>query len=139
MLPGPVAGIAGLVISLVGPVLSFLASTHTILHRHVSKWRNVLVVGLTYATTCLSFAVLYRLIAHNDPHAFTMPEAEPPLSLSTALYFSVITISTTGYGDIAPFSGLARGVACWEIVTGVLFQVFIFSLLAGLLSPPPAK
>ena len=102
-----------------GPVLSFLASTHTVLHRHLSKRRNILVVGLTYATTCLSFAVLYLLIADNDPHAFAMSAAESPFGLGKALYFSVVTISTTGYGDISPFSGLARCVACWEIITGI--------------------
>ena len=37
------------------------------------------------------------------------------MSLGTAIYFSVVTITTAGYGDITPASGLARAAACWEI------------------------
>ena len=55
---------------------------------------------------------------------------------SARRYFSVITITTTGFGDIAPLAGVARLVTCWEVVTGVLYQVFVFSLAAALITPP---
>ena len=139
MLTGHVAMVAGLATSLGGPALGFLASAHTLLHRRISKRRSILAAVLAYMSTCLSFAVLYLLVADSDPHAFTAPQTAPTIGLGTALYFSVITITTTGYGDISPLSALARVTACWEIVTGLLFQIFNFSMVASLLLPAPRR
>lgn len=41
------------------------------------------------------------------------------LSLGDALYFSVVTMSTVGYGDVVPFTGAGRFVAGVMILTGV--------------------
>lgn len=40
-------------------------------------------------------------------------------------YFSLVTITTTGYGDIAP-KGAGRLIACLKILTGVSLLVFAF-------------
>ena len=37
-----------------------------------------------------------------------------------AIYFSVVTMTTTGYGDISPNSGLARFLLCIQILIGFL-------------------
>jgi len=47
------------------------------------------------------------------------------------LYFSLITLSTTGYGDIVPLSGEARIVAALEGVTGVLYIAITVALLVS--------
>jgi hypothetical protein len=41
------------------------------------------------------------------------------LPLGDALYFSVVTMSTVGYGDVVPFTGAGRFVAGFMILTGV--------------------
>lgn len=41
------------------------------------------------------------------------------LPLGDALYFSVVTMSTVGYGDVVPFTGAGRFVAGIMILTGV--------------------
>ena len=47
------------------------------------------------------------------------------------LYFSLITLSTIGYGDIVPLGGEARILAALEGVTGVLYIAITVALLAG--------
>jgi hypothetical protein len=47
------------------------------------------------------------------------------------LYFSLITLSTIGYGDIVPISGEARIVAALEGVTGVLYIATTVALLVS--------
>jgi hypothetical protein len=37
------------------------------------------------------------------------------------LYFSLVTLSTVGYGDVVPLGGEARMLAALEEVTGVLY------------------
>jgi hypothetical protein len=47
------------------------------------------------------------------------------------LYFSLITLSTVGYGDIVPLSGAARIVTALEGVTGVLYIATTVALLVS--------
>jgi len=49
-----------------------------------------------------------------------------------ASYFSFVTLTTVGYGDILPVTPVARGLANLEAVAGVLFvAVFIARLIAA--------
>ncbi len=54
--------------------------------------------------------------------------ADPQTEL---LYFSLVTLSTIGYGDIVPLSGVARILAALEGVTGVLYIAITVALLVG--------
>jgi hypothetical protein len=45
--------------------------------------------------------------------------------------FSLITLSTIGYGDIVPLSGEARILAALEGVTGVLYIAITLALLVS--------
>ncbi len=138
VLPNTIAAIAGTATSLAGPLLSFLVSLHIVRHRPASKAVDVASVALTYVVTCLSFAVVYLVIFDSNSASFSVPVTmKGHFGLGDALYFSIVTITTTGFGDISPASGVARIFACWEICTGVLYQVFVFSLAAALIATPP--
>ncbi|RYB04603.1 potassium channel family protein [Lichenibacterium ramalinae] len=128
----------GLVTSLVGPGLSVVVGVRVFQQRRLSRGFDVASAALTYVVTCISFAIVYAIIAERVPHAFTLPAGEAdPIGFGSALYFSVVTITTTGFGDIAPLAGLARTAACCEIGTGLLYQVFIFTMAASLFGPAP--
>jgi voltage-gated potassium channel len=62
-----------------------------------------------------------------------MPSFQQFESLCTAVYFSIVTIATVGYGDIQPASVWARLRASAEILIGVAYTVFFFSVIAGFL------
>jgi len=46
------------------------------------------------------------------------------ISFSEAIHFSIVTISTVGYGDIVPASNLPRVLASTEVVCGVMLLLF---------------
>jgi Ion channel len=46
------------------------------------------------------------------------------LSFSESIYFSIISISTVGYGDIVPHSSVARLLASIEVVCGFMLLLF---------------
>ena len=117
--------------SLIGPVMSFLVSLHVFRFPHRRKALDIFSVAITYVFTCTSFAVMYFIIADHEPHAFNLPQGSAGLGFTGALYFSVVTITTTGYGDVSPMSGLARLTACGEICTGLLYQVFVLSVISS--------
>ena len=47
------------------------------------------------------------------------------------MYFSYITITSTGYGEIVPFHPLARSLVQMEVLTGVLYPVILIGRLVS--------
>lgn len=52
-----------------------------------------------------------------------------------AAYFSTITLSTTGFGDIVPLSAVARALVALEVITGFGLLGFLLSRVAGFVAP----
>lgn len=48
-----------------------------------------------------------------------------------AVYFSIVTLSTLGYGDFAPASEAARMIVVWEIVTSILLIIGVLQFLVS--------
>ena len=67
---------------------------------------------------------LYKRIQPGVAHILAARQTE-------LLYFSLITLSTIGYGEIVPLSGEARILAALEGVTGVLYIAVTVALLVG--------
>jgi hypothetical protein len=59
-------------------------------------------------------------------------DADLPLSLSSTIYFSFVTLVTLGYGDILPHNEVARGLAVVESVTGQLYLTVMVAYLVSL-------
>ena len=77
----------------------------------------------------LGFALIhYTLCARPGEHLGGLAER----SFCSCLYFSVVTISTTGFGDIYPISRIAQLICAWEIVQGAVFLgVILAAAVAG--------
>ena len=52
-------------------------------------------------------------------------------SLNQALYFTVVTISTVGYGDITPVTGMARDFVIILIISGLSIFLSAITVLSG--------
>jgi hypothetical protein len=103
---------------------------------------EVLCAGLsTYLLLGLLWSFAYLLVAQLDPQAFALTVSAAPhesLEGARAIYFSLITLSTVGYGDIVPISNEARMLAALEAMIGTLFvAVFIARLVALYSNQPP--
>lgn len=91
--------------------------------------RLLWVFGLLIGISILSFATDYTCLYQFEPSTF---EGIPAYSnayiynLYHFIYFSVITFSTVGYGDIAPVSEVARFVVMLEIFLS--FFIIVFTL-----------
>lgn len=48
------------------------------------------------------------------------------------LYFSCVTLTSVGYGDITPAKFYAQSFAAFEAIIGVVFTAVLFSRLVGL-------
>jgi voltage-gated potassium channel len=54
-----------------------------------------------------------------------------PLEFSEAIYFSMVTLSTIGYGDIVPVTSLAQTFVMVEVMFGVVLLLFAFAEIAS--------
>lgn len=83
-----------------------------------------------YSMMVVLFATLYRLIGRlDDGPSFLIDGVGRDPSFVEALYFSIVTLSTVGYGDVVPLSYLARIVVALQIVSGILLLLFGFHAL----------
>jgi voltage-gated potassium channel Kch len=89
-----------------------------------------------YLLLGLSWAQAYELLYLLDPAAFTTSAITGPGSWT---YFSFVTMTTVGYGDISPASPLARSLAISESLTGQLYLAVMLARLVALQIAPPAR
>jgi voltage-gated potassium channel len=81
-----------------------------------------------YSLIVVVFACLYRIADLTSPEPqFALHAAGTRISFADALYYSVTTLSTLGFGDIVPVSMLVRAMTGAEVVSGVLMLLFGFS------------
>jgi voltage-gated potassium channel len=73
-----------------------------------------------YSLLVVAFAAIYKLIDDRagGPH-FRILGEDRAIGYGDALYFSIVTLSTVGYGDVLPVSDLVRLIASVQVVFGV--------------------
>ncbi len=81
-----------------------------------------------YALIVVVFACLYRIAEGTTKVAqFALHGAATQLDFADSVWFSLVTLATVGYGDLAPAAPLARVLAGSEVVAGVVLLLFGFS------------
>ena len=97
-------------------------------------------IGTAKPTEVERGGVPHYLIDVLDPAAFTYTVAgtqrPPTLRIGTGdagiLYFSVVTLTTLGYGDIVPTSSISRMLVSVEAITGQLYLAVLVARLVGM-------
>lgn len=88
-----------------------------------------------YLLLGLLWALVYGVISAADPDAFTGLEQfslEQSGAQQPYLYFSFVTLTTLGYGDMSPVSPFARTLAYFEAVFGQLFLAVTIARMVSL-------
>jgi voltage-gated potassium channel Kch len=85
----------------------------------------------------LLWSLAYRLVDTLTPGAFAFNAThEQSMADFSAFYFSFVTLTTVGYGDITPVSSVARMLAVMESMTGTLYVAVLIARLVALYSVP---
>src|SRR6476469_3361885 len=78
-----------------------------------------------YSLLIILFASAYHILSqYTGKHHFYVGGSPQVLSFSESIYFSIVSISTVGYGDIVPHSSVARLLASIEVVCGFMLLLF---------------
>lgn len=124
--------------------LALLALTTFVILNSVARTRHVeldTVIGgiCVYLLIGLGFTTVYRMLIDLDPGAFLLgdrPLAEVCVDASSVparlLYFSFVTLTTTGFGDITPASEIAQMLSAGEALIGELYIAIFVARMMGL-------
>src|SRR2546429_932530 len=135
LIPPAVFLVAGLILIafVVGNLLRFVL-------RAPSVNTEVLCASISaYLMLGLMWTMAYWLVDQLTPggaFSFNTNTGTRSMNGFNAFYFSFVTLSTVGYGDITPVSRIARWLAAMEAMTGLLYVAVLIARLVSLYSAP---
>ena len=124
--PWPYVG-AAIAALIVADLLAYTTMAAFVTQHPQVPMRNAMYGLVGLMLLALGFSVIYAGVCRDG--------FAPQLTLADAVYFSVVTITTVGYGDIQPKDG-ARLVAAMEMLTGLYYLVVLVATMVGWVNAP---
>jgi hypothetical protein len=101
--------------------------------RGIVNYHRIVGAVLLYMLIAVAFVTLFLLVGLWVPNAFNGLAFEDNQKLSSGLiYFSFVTLTSTGYGDIYPVHPVARSLCNLETVIGQLYPATLLARLVSL-------
>lgn len=117
-----------------------------VIKRHMASFHSIFGAICSYLLLGLAWAMLYLGLLQIDPTTFKgfagqsvaqFERADRDVNeLSDMIYYSFVTMSTLGYGDITPQNAMARTLSWMQSVTG---QFYLAVLVAWLVTEIPRR
>jgi len=107
-------------------ILKFIFS-----HQAVTR-QTISAAVAVYLLLALMWAFIYRLIAILYPASFAIAHGKLLDAENIYVYFSLVTITTLGYGDITPIGSQAISLAVLEAITGQIYLVVVVAWFVGM-------
>jgi uncharacterized membrane protein len=110
--------------------------------RHIAKSKKVnvtiiinsingyLLIGILGAVLLAMAEILQKFLYHLDTGAINFAGGTAQ-GFHDFLYFSFVTLTTLGYGDVTPVSAFAKSVTLMIALTGQLYLTILIAVLVG--------
>ncbi len=103
-------------------------------HREISKILEKITffrILLIWTGTITIFGIVYKLLSTGTSYLYNPSQERIISSLLDSIYFSFITATSTGFGDIVPV-GFFKILAIFEVIIGLLLLAFVTFKLVSL-------
>jgi hypothetical protein len=115
----------------------FLAYIIVLILRHIFRQEDVtleIIYGaiVVYILIGLMWVFLYKFTGFFHPGSFFFSDALAGETRKALYYYSFVTLTTLGYGDISPVSGPARSLAMLEAIVGQMYIAVLIARLVGM-------
>ncbi len=112
-------------------VFSLLVLVRTMSPGPITRFRIQGAVA-AYMLIGLTFAQAFALTELLEPGSFQFAGQALPQGMAYELgYYSLVTLTTVGYGDVTPVSSVARSLATLEGLVGQLYPVVILGWMVS--------
>jgi len=98
----------------------------------------VSAAAAVYLFLGLLWGDFYFILEYLAPGSFAVPDSADTSSYHTFNYFSFVTLSTLGYGEITPVTKEARSLASMEALVGQLYIAVLIARLVSVYSRRPS-
>ena len=103
-------------------------------HSHSLVTRNLIAEAIiNYLVIAIAFSQLYWILNHIFDHPFNQIIAGG--QSSTLLYFSMVTLTSVGYGGIVPVNPYVRFIAALESMTGIFYLAVVVARMVTAYRP----
>jgi hypothetical protein len=117
---------------IMGVALGYVVARAVFAPGRVSYHRIVGAI-LVYLSVAVTFSALFTIMGLLVPTAFSgMIFGDNPALASNVIYFSFVTLTSTGYGDIFPVHPGARSLCNLETIIGQLYPATLLARLVSL-------
>jgi hypothetical protein len=117
---------------IVGCVIIWVVA-HAVFAAGRVTYHRVIGAVLLYLTIGFVFVALFTLVGALYPGSFSgLPVADRGSLPSDLVYFSFTTLTTLGYGDIAPAHPFARSLSNVEAIVGQLYPAILLARIVSL-------
>ena len=124
----PAALVNGLLVA-VAPVVIAGGVLRDIRREHEVTMRTLSGVLAIYLLLGMFFSFLHGAVAVFESGPYFAGDPDP--GRSALLYFSYVTLSTVGYGDLAPLTEVGRMLAVSESLLGQIYLVTVVGLIVA--------
>jgi hypothetical protein len=102
------------------------------IYSHKEVTRDLIIgAAVVYLFMALMWTFIFVVVETLHPGSFNLPEGLEMVATRQFVYYSFVTITTLGYGDITPITSLARSLCILEAVIGQLYLVVQVAWLVG--------
>jgi len=97
-----------------------------------------------YLLLGLAYGIIVSVIHRNVPNAFKFPEGIGPdltsiTYLNDYIYYTFVTFTTLGYGDITPLAPISKSLSLLISISGQFYIAIIIAMLVGKYASRPQK
>ena len=102
------------------------------IYSHKEVTRDLIIgAAVVYLFMALMWTFIFVVVETLHPGSFNLPEGVDIAATRQFVYYSFVTLTTLGYGDITPITSLARSLCILEAVIGQLYLVVQVAWLVG--------
>jgi hypothetical protein len=114
----------------------FFAYISIVIIYNLFKQREI-TADVILGATCVYFLIglmwtfVFSILEIIEPNSFQIPQ-DQEVSVFHFVYYSFVTLTTLGYGDITPISLPAKSFALLEAIMGQLYLAIMLAVLVGI-------
>ena len=102
------------------------------IYSHKEVTRDLIVgAAVVYLLMAIMWTFIFTVVDTLHPGSFNVPQGQDIQDAQHFIYYSFVTLTTLGYGDITPVTRLARSLSTLEAVIGQLYLVVQVAWLVG--------